>query len=694
MNLKAAILLRTRMVFVVSVVLAVGIFSKGLYMQHVPIGAPNQLTQASTQRYITLQASRGNIYAEDGSLMATSLPYYKMGMDPTLPSEELLQGGVDSLCYLLATSFKEASPAHYKRAIMRARSKGRRYILLIKQEIGYIRKKSLMQWPLLREGRLVGGIILEKVSRRFRPFGSLAQRTIGYLDKKHRGMVGLEYSFDGILAGIDGRVLVERSVGGRWHPLYDGSESHPRHGADLETTLDMNVQEVAHNALLQAMSAHDADYGSVVVMEVKTGEIKAMVNFGRQKNGAFAVDYNYAVGNQGVVEPGSTFKLATLLALLERSDLQLTDTVQTGGGSFAIHDVVMRDDKRGGWGMLSVADVFKYSSNIGMAKLSLRHFGKSPTVYTDYLKKQLHLHEPLGFQLKGAGKSYVKTPLDDSWSGTSLAWMAHGYEVLLSPLQLLTLYNAIANNGRMLAPLLVRNIQQKGHIIETFRSRVIAENIASKENITRIQTLLEGVVSHGTAANIRTKHYRIAGKTGTTKKYRNGRYIDQYYTSFVGYFPTAAPQYSCIVVVDNPRNKSKYGSDVAAPVFRKIADKLCRRGLRFATLKTATDMPRIGGGWGHDIQLLCDRLNVPYLPIQGKTWVRTVNAGQVVAFRASTQAGKVPDVRGMLLRDALFLTENLGLKPIRVSKGVRVSHQSLPAGSSLKKDAKIVLTLK
>ena len=693
MGLKAAILLRTRLVFIAGAFLALGIAAKVGYVQYGAGDKWKRVPAARMQRHILLEANRGNIYAADGSLLAVSLPYYRVAMDPTLPSDYLLREGLDSLSLLLADFFGEKTADYYTRQVLKARKEEKRYLQLIKQEIDHSTKRRIARWPLVREGRLVGGVILDKISRRFRPFGGLALRTIGYMDQQQRGIVGLEHSFDRVLGGEDGRVLIERSVGGRWHPLYDGSEVHPRDGSDIYTTLDVNIQEVAHNSLLQAMHRHEADHGTVVIMEVRTGEIKAIANLSRKARGRFASDYNYAVGSQGVVEPGSTFKLATMLALLERGNLQLSDSVQAGGGTFAVYNSLMRDDKVGGWGMLSAGEAFVQSSNIGIAKLALRYFGQRPELYTDYLRVRLHLGEPLGFQLKGEGISYVKTPADSSWSGTSLAWMAHGYEVALSPLQLLTLYNAVANGGRMLAPLLVRSIRREDKIVEQFRTRVIEERIASPENIAALQALLEEVTLWGTAKDIRSPHYRMAGKTGTVKKYKAGRYVDQYQASFVGYFPADVPQYSCIVVIDNPRRGGTHGAEVAAPVFRRIADRICRRGLQLAALRGASDMPLIGGGWSEDIKLLCDELGVAYLPLASPAWVRTLNAGQEVGFRQATAPGKVPDLRGMPLRDALYLAENAGLRVLRRGLGTRVLRQYPPPGRRLRAGTTLTIVL-
>ena len=427
-------------------------------------------------------------------------------------------------------------------------------------------------------------------------------------------------------------------------------------------------------------------------MEVKTGEVKAMANFSRRSAEQFVSDYNYAVASQGVLEPGSTFKLATMLALLDRSTLQLTDSIETGGGQFSFYGSLMRDDEERG--TLTAAEAFEYSSNIGIARLAVEHFGDRPEVYTSYLKNKLHLHEPFGFQLKGEGRSYIKTIADTSWSATSLAWMSHGYELRIAPLHLLAIYNAVANKGRMMAPLLVKSIRREDKIVEQFKTRVIEEEIARAETIAQVQGLLEGVVLRGTARTIRSPYYRIAGKTGTAKQYNNGRYIERYRASFVGYFPSDDPQYSCLVLVSNPRRGGIHGAEVAAPVFRQIADRICRRGMRFSNLRMADDMPRIGGGMHQDIKLLCDRLSIPYMDAKDDTWVRTVNAGGRVAFRSAMKPGQMPDLQGMLLRDALYMTENAGLKVRRRGKGPRVGSQYPPPFRRIESGTDVILTLR
>ena len=691
MNLRASILLRMRIACFVGAVGACAIFFKILHVQYT---TPKQQLkpEALQPRHMSLFANRGNIYASEGSLLATSLPFYKLAMDPTLPTDFILQTDLDSLCYYLSTYFKEDSLIGYKQRILKARAASKRYILLSKKEIGHQEKKKFMKWPLIREGQWVGGIILEKTSKRFRPFGYMALRTIGHLDWKQRGIVGLEHSFDEVLGGEDGRVLIARAAGGKWYPLYDGSEIYPHHGKDIITTLDPHVQEVAQNSLLKALYKHRAHHGAVAVMDVHTGELKAMVNLTRTKHHTYESSYNYIVGSQGVVEPGSTFKLVTMLALLEETSLQLEDTVDTGEGVHNFYNESMYDTKKGGYGKITVREAFEKSSNIGLARLAVKYFEKNPDHFINYIRK-LKLHKSLGFQLKGEGESYIKTPSDSSWSGTSLPWMAHGYELKVSPLHILTLYNGIAAGGKMIAPLLVRTIMKEGEIEEKFEAHVVQKRMASEEVIAQIQSLLLGVVKRGTAQNIHSPFYPIAGKTGTTKKYTNGGYRHQYYTSFVGYFPANQPQYTCLVLIDDPKEGKFYGADVAAPVFRNISDKLCRKGLAVSLSKDATDLPRIGGGWLPDIQFLCKELSVSYQPHNNLGWVRTKAVNGKVHFWKVSAQHKIPDLRGMTYRDALYLLENQGLKVLKKGKGLRVVTQSLRPGSTPTLGQKITLNM-
>lgn len=645
-----------------------------------------------------VNATRGNIYADDGSLLATSLPFYQVAFDPYLPGDELYNSHIDSLCYLLADFYGDLSPLQYRRKIDKARRDRRRYLVLNRNEVGYQEKKQIEKWPIFREGRLTGGIIFEKVEERFLPFSHLGYRTIGTVNSDNRGVVGLEYSFNRQLAGQDGEALYQKMAGGGWKPVYDGSEIRPKDGYDIQTTININLQDVTESALLKHLERHRADYGVAVVMEVKTGEIKAISNLSRNSNGDYYERYNYAVGSQGAREPGSTFKLASMIALLEDSKIQLTDSVDTGDGTMKFFDETMKDHKPGGYGMLTVKEVFEKSSNIGTAKLITDHFGNNPSRYTDYIKN-IGLDKPLGFQMVGEGIPYIKDPTDSTWSGISLPWISHGYELKMTPLQTLTLYNAVANNGKMIQPLIVKAVKKANKTIDQYSSKVLNPRICSKETLRDVRLMLEGVVERGTASNIRNEKYKIAGKTGTAKKVENGRYTNAYYTSFAGYFPADQPKYSCIVVIDEPKGFQIYGSDVAAPVFKEIADKIyaletdLHQELPDERMKYAGIFPVIRAGKQDELQMISNQLGISNHSETPATWVKTDVVNNAVFWEDnSIKPERIPDVRGMTLRDAIYVLENAGLKVDTKGRG-RVESQSLMPGTRFSRGTQIQLQL-
>ncbi len=699
MSIKRSILLRARVAFLIVFLFSLAIVYKLFVIQYAEGEQWRKLGDQIGLKIEKVRATRGNIYSDNGSLLATSLPYYMVAMDPCVPSDKLFNEQIDSLAQRLSGFYRDQSASHYKRRITQARAERRRYLVLSRKEIDYQDKKLIAKWPIFREGRMKGGIIFEKAEKRFLPFSHLGYRTVGAVNAENRGTAGLEYSFNRQLAGEDGQALYQKMAGGGWKPVFDGSEIRPVNGLDIQTTINVNLQDIAENALLKALVRHQADYGVVVLMEVATGEIKAMSNLSRNSKGNYWERYNYAVGSQGSREPGSTFKLASMIALLEEKDIDLNDTIDTGNGIYEFYDEVMKDHKPGGYGVLTVQEVFEKSSNIGTAKLISHHFGSKPEKFTQYLK-EMGLSEPLGFQMVGEGKPYIKNPSDSSWSGTTLPWMSHGYELKMTPLQTLTLYNAVANDGKMVQPLIVRGIRKADRITDRFESKVLNSRICSRNTLLKIRSMLEGVVIRGTAKNIYDEDYPIAGKTGTAKKVKNGRYTNQYYTSFAGYFPAHAPKYSCIVVIDNPKGYQIYGSDVAAPVFKEVADKIAsletdlHEELPKPAAAFAGVFPVIRSGYLPDLTRVCDDLGIQNEPNAGaQSWVRTkINGEQVLWTDNRPVHNQVPNVQGMTLRDALYVLENLGLSVKSRGRG-RVLEQSLTPGTKFSKNSSIKLIL-
>lgn len=667
-------------------------------IQFIEGGEWKAMAKSMGLRYQTVKATRGNIYADDGSLLATSLPYYKLYFDPTVASDEVFRKELPELSKKLAGFFDGDSPEVYRRRIETAREKKKRFLQLAKQKINYQEKKEITSWPLLRHGRRKGGVIFKKVDERVRPFSHLGNRTIGWLNNEKKGMVGIEYSFNNFLQGKDGKGLFEK-ISGDWKMIHDESEIKPVNGLDIETTIDVNLQDVAESALLKALADHKADYGSVVVMEVKTGEIKAISSLSKNSRDQYWERYNYAIASQGAREPGSTFKLASMMALLEATDIELTDSVDTGNGRYRFYSDVMKDHKPGGYGVLSVQEVFEKSSNIGVAKMVVEEFGENPQRYIDYLE-DFGLTKPLGFQLIGEGKPFITSPKDSSWSNLTLPWMSHGYELKMTPLHTLAFYNAVANDGKMIQPILVKRVLDADKTAEEYRPKVINRKICSKKTLRKLRRMLEGVVQRGTARNINDSQYQIAGKTGTAKKLVNGRYSNNYYTSFAGYFPADQPKYSCIVVIDNPKGYRIYGSDVAAPVFKEIADKIYSLDLEMQKIRfqdferMAGVYPVIRSGNIAEINAICDQIGVAHKEgLVSDEWGKTRLRDKAVDWKPNViKASLVPDVVGMSLRDAIFILENQGLDVVVDGHG-RVVKQSAIAGTKIGKDKRIEIKL-
>ncbi|MDH3708410.1 MAG: transpeptidase family protein [Cyclobacteriaceae bacterium] len=698
MNVKRSILLRVRVAFLAASLFAVAIL---LRIGHIQIADGEKWSAMAEEidlQYRQVKATRGSIYSDNGSLMATSLPFYRVAFDPSVVEGNVFEEGLDSLSHLLADYFGDRSSQYYKRKLLKARDSKRRYVVINNKRVNYHDKKDMQGWPIFRKGRLKGGAIFEKVDLRFKPFSHLGTRTIGFINENSNG-AGLEYSFNHVLAGTDGKALFQKMAGGGWKPLYDGSEVKAVEGMDIETTIDINLQDVAESALLRALKQHDANYGCVVVMEVETGHIKAISNLSKNKQGNYWELYNYAVGQQGLTEPGSTFKLASMIALLEDSQIALMDTIATGTGTFEYYDKKMRDHKRGGYGTITVAEAFSKSSNIGISRLVNQHFGLKPKKFTQYLQ-QMGLTEPLDFQMKGAGTPYIKSPGDPTWSGVTLPWMSIGYELKLTPLHTLAFYNAVANNGTMVRPLIVKRISKAGTVQDEFRPQVIKESICSPQTLQQVQKLLEKVVQTGTASNIKNADYGIAGKTGTAQKVKaGGGYEKAYYTSFAGYFPADQPKYSCIVIIDKPKGYNQYGSDVAAPVFKEIADNIYSRDADMHKLFTESINREIGvfpvikSGNLTDLQLICNELGVSNHTSTDAEWVLSKrNYNSVKWVENDVSSLKVPNVLGMTLRDALPILENHGIQVNYSGKG-RIIKQSMQYGSNITPGAKINLVL-
>jgi cell division protein FtsI (penicillin-binding protein 3) len=702
-NIKQSIVLRVRIAFILVALFAAAIFYRIVHLQFAEGEKWAAKSETLNFQFRQVSATRGNVYAADGSLLATSLPFYRVVIDPMVVKEEIFREGIDSLSLLLSSHYNDKSAASYKRMITDARVNKKRYLILNRTQIGYQEMQKMSKWPIFRKGRSGGGVIFEKVEKRYRPFNNLASRTVGFVNEDQYG-AGIEYSFNSYLQGKNGKALFQRIAGGSWKPVFDAEDVKPDDGYDVFTTLDVNIQDVAESALLKQLINKDAAFGCVIVMEVATGKIRALINLQKNKTtGGYGENYNYAIGDQGLTEPGSTFKLLSMLALLEEGKINLQDSIETGNGTYRFFDRNMNDTKIGGHGKITVQEAFEKSSNVGISKLVDSHFGHSPSKFMAYVEKA-GLDKPLDFQLKGEGVPYFKKPGEKNWYGTTLPWMSIGYEAKLTPLHTLTFYNAVANNGKMVKPMIVEAVAKGSNIEKRYETEVIKKSIASDKTIRQLRQILEGVVQNGTARNILAKEYKIAGKTGTAQKLIDGRYTQRYYTSFAGYFPADNPKYSAIVVIDSPHGFQAYGGDVSAPVFKEIADKIYAQDLDlnrklptrpYRASNSGKGLPFIQAGKADELQMICNKFGISnhFTSQTGASWVKSVALEKSVQWRPTqTEAPTVPDVSGMSLRDALYVLENKGLRVVFQGKG-RVKNQSLNPGSPIQSNYVINLVL-
>ncbi|MCE2733250.1 MAG: PASTA domain-containing protein [Flammeovirgaceae bacterium] len=695
MNIKKSILLRVRIAFLFVSLFAIAVVVKTGHVQFVEGEKWAAMGEKISFDYKTVKATRGNIYSDNGSLLATSLPFYKIAFDPTQPKDEVFKADVDSLAWHLYNFFQDKSERDYKEMLLDARAAGKQYVVLSRKKIDYQDKKRMMTWPIFREGRLKGGAIFEKIDERHRPFSNLSRRTIGFVNEDDKG-AGLEYSFNKFLGGQDGYAYYQKIAGGAWKPVFDANNVKAIDGFDLQTTLDINLQDVTETALHKAMVQHNADDGLVVVMEVATGEIKAISNLSSDGKGNFYERFNFATA--GLFEPGSTFKLVTMIALLEDSNVELQDSIDTGNGEAIFYNKKVRDHEEKGLGRITVQEAFEHSSNVAMAKLIDKQFGKKPEKFVDYIDR-LRLSQPLGIQITGEPQPKIHRPGEKGWSGISLPWMAYGYGFEITPLHTLTLYNAVANEGKMIKPVFVKNISKADEVEEDFETEVLNDKICSKKTLTKLKLMLEGVVERGTAKNIKGTHYRIAGKTGTAQILDNGRYTQKYVTSFVGYFPAHQPKYSAIVLIKNPRGWQQYGNSVAAPVFKEIADNIYARDIALhmpmekKVIIEEGVLPLIKGGNQEELTMLCNELGIATHSQTEEEWVKSSRNGTSVNWKkAIAGKGLVPDVTGMTFRDALYLLEKSGLRVFYDGKG-RVVTQSITPGARINQGDRIFLKL-
>jgi len=658
---------------------------------------------ALTRNFREIEAVRGNIYAADESLLATSIPKYEVRFDAYTDAltDDYFNEHVDSLAIELSKLFSEKSKSEYLADLKSARKKKARYHL-IKRNVKFTDLKILKAFPIFRRGKYKGGFITVQQNKRVRPFKVLAARTIGY-EREGSKPVGLEGAYSRELSGVKGEMWMQKIAGGVWMPIDDGGGREPKDGSDVYTTIDVNIQDVAENALLNQLETHQADHGCVVLMEVSTGDIKAIANLKRNKDGSYYESYNYVVGES--TEPGSTFKLASLMAAFEDGFLDLDDMVDTENGTTKFYDQTMRDSHKGGYGVISIKDAFVKSSNVAISKEINRVYAANPQDFVDRLYK-MDLNKKLGIEIAGEGSPLIKSTDDETWSGISIPWMSIGYEIQMTPLQILTFYNAVANDGKMVKPRFVTEVRQSGKLVKKYDVEVINNSICSKKTIEMAKEMLEGVVEFGTGRNLKNSRYKIAGKTGTAQianakdGYRGYESRVSHQASFVGYFPADNPKYTCIVVVNAPSQNVYYGNLVAGPIFKEVADKVYASSIQIHDELTtkeylaASRIPYAKDGWYDDLAKIYTELDIKTSQESvSPKWARVATGKEEVKiYKKKVAPIYVADVVGMSIKDALHILENQGMSVSFTGDGV-VKNQSISPGEKIIKGNKIILEL-
>ena len=706
MEIKKDILWRVYLCFLCIVLLCIFVIGRAIYIQRAQGSFWKGMGDSLHLKYLPIDAERGTIYSEDGNMLSTSVPIFDVYVDFGAEGLREKQGkrfkdNLDSLSISLADLFKDKISSAYKKDLQLAYKNKDRYYPL-KKKISFEKYKELRNFPLVRLGRNKSGFIIDPRDKRINPYVLLANRTIGLSRMDSTKNVGLELTYDSLLKGTTGQRLM-RYAAGTYMPV-EGAELDPVNGKDIVTTLDTYIQDIAENALMKMMVGNNSLHGTAIVMETATGKIKAIANLGKQPDGNYIEDLNYGIGK--ATEPGSIFKLATLISLLEDKYITINSKVDCEGGVKEFYGLRIHDTHPNH--ILSVKDAFAASSNVAFAKMADQYYHNQPSQFVDHLHK-FRLDQMTGIDIIAAsGKPTIKKPTNRSWSKTTIPYMAHGYEELVTPLHMLMLYNAVANNGTMMKPYLVNAVREYGVDVKKIMPQVLVEKICSDETLAQVKECLKAVVDsvHGTAHLILyDTAYSIAGKTGTAvtaqdnKGYNKGNKI--YQASFIGYFPSDHPKYTMAVVIQNSsQSKLIYGADVSGRVFKEISDRIYGRYLSTNNFvhSNITDSAAYNSyGMKTDLQSIFSFLNISYKDSVASGYWRNMQlknnyAGLNTPAASITPAAVTPNVIGMGLKDAVYLLENKGMKIAVLGRG-KVIDQSIVAGTNFSKGQKISITL-
>lgn len=700
---KNDVLWRVYLLYAVMLVFSVAVIIKVLVIQ---IRDGEELLERANKRELKIRdekAHRGNVFSNNGSILATSVPRYNIYFDPLSVKQELFDSEIANLSDSLSRMLKVKSKSQYISSFKKARSERKRYVR-IATKVSMGEYKRMSKFPIFKEGKNKGGFIAERNYVRELPYGELAARTIGYVRENENIMVGLEGAYNEYLKGVDGRQLVRLINNNFWMPMQSSENMEPINGDDIYTSINIEIQDVAENALKKCLIENDALQGCVVLMDVKSGFIEAMASLSyNEKTSEYEEMYNFALSHN--VEPGSTFKAITMLTLLENNpNMSVDDKIYLGTTDYktfynrTIHDSHRVTDEKG---YTTIRNAFEQSSNIAFATLVEEEFKNNQAKFIEHIYKT-KINEPLNLDIIGEGKPYIKNPSDKTWSKLSMPWMSFGYESTLAPIHILTFYNAIANDGVMVKPQFVKEIRHGNEVKHVFDTIVINESIASLRTIETLQELLRGVVVNGTAKNLSKLPFSVAGKTGTARisQGASGYNRKNYTASFVGYFPAEEPKYSCIVIISNPRGGKYYGSSVSGPVFKEVAEKVYATSLGVKDEEGMYDtdcqsfaIPSMV--YFNDFLDYCNIENISFVDnVENDKWVKVdVGEEEISVNPIVMDENCVPELKGMNATDAIYLLESMGWKVTFTGYG-KVKSQSVKAGAELEKGRIINLELK